>query len=169
MNILITSVGRRSYLVKYFKDKLGVDGKVFVSNSSSLTPAFNVADGHVVTPLIYSDEYIPFLMDYCKKNSINMIISLFDIDLYILSLNKEKFNEIGVDVIVSSSYFIKICNDKWLTYNYLNDNNFDTPKTYLSLDRMINDINKGIVSYPVIIKPRWGMGSLSIYEASNEE
>lgn len=168
MNILITSVGRRSYLVKYFKDALENKGYVYVSNSTDITPAFSCADGSIVTPLIYSDEYIPFLIDYCKKKSIKAIISLFDVDLYVLSCNRKKFEAIGVKVIVSDADFVKICNDKWLTYNYLLDNGFNVPKTYLSVKNVIDDIKKSIITYPIIIKPRWGMGSLSIYEADNE-
>lgn len=58
MNILLTSVGRRSYLVKYFKDALGTSGEIHVSNSSAITPAFIYADNITVTPLIYENEYI---------------------------------------------------------------------------------------------------------------
>ena len=39
MNILLTSVGRRSYLVKYFKEAVGENGEVHVSNSNTITPA----------------------------------------------------------------------------------------------------------------------------------
>lgn len=168
MNILITSVGRRSYIVKYFKNKLQNNGKVFVSNSSSLTPAFKVADEYTITPLIYSDEYIPFLLNYCINNNIKLIVSLFDIDLYILAINKDKFEKMGIKVIVSDSDLIKKCNDKWLTYKYLQLNKFNTPKTYLSLEKVKNDLTNNIINYPVILKPRWGMGSLSIYEAEND-
>lgn len=169
MNILITSVGRRSYIVEYFKEVLGNKGHVYVSNSTDISPAFNCAYKSVVTPLIYSQDYIPFLLNYCKENDIKLIISLFDVDLYILSLNKTKFQEIGVNVIVSHKDFIKKCNDKWLTYHYLKNKGFDVPRTYLNLSIALNDIKNNVINYPVIIKPRWGMGSLSIYTANNEE
>lgn len=169
MNILITSVGRRSYLVNYFKEALVGKGKVHVMNSSNISPAFNVADYAVVSPLIYSDNYISFLVDYCKKNDIKVLLSLFDIDLLVLSKNKEKFDEIGVKLICSDYGFIDICNDKWKTYNFLNDNGFNTPKTYLGKNHFLADVKSKKINYPVIIKPRWGMGSLSIYEADNEE
>jgi carbamoyl-phosphate synthase large subunit len=64
MNILLTSVGRRSYLVKYFKEALGKDGEVHVSNSIAITPSFIYADKSVVTPLIYENGYIPFLLNF---------------------------------------------------------------------------------------------------------
>lgn len=66
MNILLTSVGRRAYMVKYFKEVVGESGQVHVSNSDDKTVAFHYADKSVVTPLIYNSEYIPFLLKYCK-------------------------------------------------------------------------------------------------------
>ena len=168
MNILLTSVGRRSYLVKYFKEALGNNGEIHVSNSSSLTPAFSCADKHTVTPLIYDKNYIPFLLNYCENNSINAIISLFDIDLPILSENKQLFSDIGVNVIVSSKEVIDICNDKLKTYKFLISNGFNVPKTYVSLEDVFEALKKGRINYPLIIKPRWGMGSIGVYEAVND-
>ena len=169
MNILLTSVGRRGYLVQYFKEALNGNGKVFVSNSDANSPAFKYADAHVVSPLIYDNGYIDFLIDYCKKNNIEMLISLFDIDLYVLAKNKKRFEEIGVTVVVSDEEFIKVCNDKWLTYRYLSEKDIPTPKTYLSLENALSDISSNKLSFPLIVKPRWGMGSLEIFTADNEE
>lgn len=167
MNILITSVGRRSYLVNYFKKALGENGLVHVANSTDITPSFIYADKSVVTPLIYDKNYVPFLKKYCIENDINMIISLFDIDLYILAKHREEFRRMGIEVIVSDANFISICNDKWKTYNYLNNYGFNVPKTYIKLEDVIKDLDSGKINYPIIIKPRWGMGSLSIFTAEN--
>lgn len=168
INILLTSVGRRSYLVKYFKEALDDIGEVHVSNSSDISPAFLVADKSIVSPLIYDDKYIPFLLNYCKKNNINIIISLFDIDLYKLALNKDLFAKNGIRVIVSDADFVKICNDKWLTYLFLKENGFHVPRTYLNLNDVKDDLNKNNISYPIMLKPRWGMGSLSNYVVNND-
>jgi len=169
MNILLTSVGRRSYLVNYFKEALKGAGQIHVANSTDISPAFAVADKTIVTPLIYSDNYIPFLLEYCQSNAIDIIISLFDIDLPILSKNAYRFNEIGTKVIVSEENVIDICNDKWHTYNFCRENCINVPKTYINLEEAEQDICNGNLSFPLIIKPRWGMGSISIYEAENME
>ena len=169
MNILLTSVGRRSYLVQYFKDALKGKGKIFVSNSSSLTPAFQIADGSTITPLIYDDEYIPFLLEYCKKNHINAIISLFDIDLPILAKNKQLFKENNIEVIVSDSQVIDICNDKWKTYLFLKENDFNAPMTFLDIDATLKEIEAHRLNFPLFVKPRWGMGSISVFKAENKE
>lgn len=168
-NILFTSVGRRSYLVEYFKKELNGNGEVHVANSSAISPAFRVADHAVVVPLIYSKNYIPFLLDYCRNNDIKAMISLFDVDLMVLAKNKDKFKEIGVEVVVSDENVIDKCNDKWNTYNFLKDNGFEAPATYIDLNEALKDIECGKIDYPVIVKPRWGMGSIAVFEAENEE
>lgn len=168
MNILITSVGRRTYLVDYFKEALNGDGLVHVANSSDISPAFLAADRSVVTPIIYDDNYIPFLTDYCKKNEINAIISLFDIDLPVLAQNKDRFTEIGVQLVVSDYNVVDICNDKWKSYKFLSENGFNTPKTYLTILETKESLNNGDIHYPVIIKPRWGIGTMQIFEAEDD-
>lgn len=169
LNILLTSVGRRSYLVKYFKKAIGTNGLVHVANSSNISPAFQVADMSVVTPLIYDYNYIPFILQYCQNNKIDAVISLFDIDLPVLAKNRSQFDEIGVRLIVSSYDIVKTCNDKWLTYKFLTDNGFNVPKTFIDLNTLQNAIETECVSYPLIIKPRWGMGSIGVYQADNND
>lgn len=169
MNILLTSVGRRTYLVKYFQEAMKGIGEVHVSNSTSLTPVFSLTKHSVVTPLIYDGNYISFLLDYCNKNSISAIISLFDIDLPILAENKERFEKGGISVIVSSKEVVDICNDKWKTYLFCRDNGISVPKTYVSLDAAKKALETGELHYPVILKPRWGMGSIGIFTAENDD
>lgn len=169
MNILLTSVGRRSYLVNYFKKALNGEGEVHVMNSSKISPAFLVADKATVSPLIYDKAYIPFLLDYCNENDIKAIISCFDIDLPILAKNKDKCSQIGTTVIVADPAFIEVCNDKWKTYQFLTENGFFAPKTFIDLSEAISALQNGELQFPVMIKPRWGMGSIAVYEAETEE
>ncbi|MGN0157319.1 MAG: GNAT family N-acetyltransferase [Lachnospiraceae bacterium] len=169
INILLTSAGRRSYLVDYFKEILGDKGKVYVTNSTPISTAFERADESVISPLITTPDYIPFLLDYVKKQKIQAIIPLFDIDLPILAKAKEEFEKVGTRVIVSDPDVVDICNDKWKTYLFLKENGFQAPRTYLGMEEVQEEIAAGKLTYPIIIKPRWGMGSIAIYEADNEE
>ncbi len=168
MNVLLTSVGRRAYMVKYFKEVLGDSGQVHVCNSDDKTVAFHYADKSVISPLIYDDNYIPFLLDYCKENKIDILLSLFDIDLMVLARNKENFAAIGTRVIVSEPELIEICNDKWKTYLFLKENGFNVPKTYLSLQQVLRAVDSGEISYPIIVKPRFGCGSIAMSIAEDE-
>ena len=169
MNVMLTSVGRRAYMVKYFKEVLGNDGKVFVCNSDDKSIAFKYADEKVISPLIYDSNYIPFLLEYCKENRIDIVISLFDIDLLMLAKHKKQFKEIGTEVIVSDPSIVEVCNDKWKTYEFLTDNGFHTPMSFLDMNEVIEKISEGKLSYPIIVKPRYGCGSISVAIADNEE
>jgi carbamoyl-phosphate synthase large subunit len=155
-------------MVNYFKDALAGIGKVHAANSTE-TYAMKKADKSVISPLIYDDNYIDFILEYCHKYNIKAVISLFDIDLPILAKNKEKFAEQGIKIVVSNLKFIEICNDKWLTYNFLRENGFNTPRTFLEIDEVFDLINRNSIVFPLIIKPRWGMGSIGIFQADNIE
>ena len=168
MNILLTSVGRRTYMVNYFKEALNGIGLVHAANSTE-TYSISVADKSVIKPLIYDENYIEFLLHYCLENNIKVVISLFDIDLPVLAKNKARFAEHGISVIVSDFEFVQICNDKWLTYNYLRENGFSTPISFLTVQDTLDAIVNNEINFPLINKPRWGMGSIGIFQADNEE
>lgn len=169
MNVMLTSVGRRAYMVKYFKEVLGTDGKVYVCNSDNKSIAFKYADEKVISPLIYDESYIPFLIDYCQKNAIDIVISLFDIDLLMLARHKKEFEEVGTRVIVSEPQIVEVCNDKWKTYSFLKDNGFNAPLSFLKMAEVIDKIAVGELSYPIVVKPRYGCGSISVAIAHDEE
>ena len=169
MNVLLTSAGRRAYMVKYFKEALQGNGSVHAGNSDRISVAFKYADKTVVTPLIYDAGYIPFLLEYCKRNRIDLLISLFDMDLLMLAKHKKEFEEAGTKVIVSDPAIIEICNDKWKTFEFLASNGFHTPRSFLRLDNVLDAIREGELQYPIVVKPRFGCGSLSVETAYDEE
>lgn len=166
MNVLLTSAGRRTYLIDYFKEALGKGGKVYASNSI-YTYSLGQADGYTLTPQIYDDGYIDYLIEYCKDNSIEVVISLFDIDLPVLAAAKERFLKAGVNVIVSAPEVISICNDKWKTYLFLKQIGLRCPKTFVDLESAQTALDTGDITYPLFIKPRWGMGSIGVYKVED--
>lgn len=168
MNILITSVGRRGYMIEYFKKVVGATGKIFVSNSVE-TSAMSKADEFVISPNIYESSYVDFVLKYCKSKDISFVISLFDIDLPVLSKNKKFFADNGITILLSDYDFVSVCNDKWATYNFLKANEIKTAKTYLSIETCVSAIEREEIMFPIILKPRWGMGSIGVFEAENEE
>ena len=166
MNILITSAGRRSYLVRYFKEAVGENGKVFVSNSI-FTPTLLAGDGYTLTPSIYDDGYISFLLEYCRKNEITALISLFDIDLPVLAANRSRFEEAGIRLLVSEESFVRVCNDKYQTSLFFARNGIPAPRTFVSVSEVLDNLSSGSLRFPLILKPRFGMGSIGIYRAEN--
>lgn len=168
MNLLLTSVGRRTYMIKYFKSALQGKGKVFASNSI-YTYTLKEADEFVLSPQIYDEEYVNFLIKYCKEKNISAIISLFDIDLPILSKNKALFDKENIKLIVSDYKVTQICNDKWETYKFLKGIGLKQPATFISINEVKRELSDGKLQFPLFIKPRWGMGSIGIYKIDNAE
>ena len=115
MNILFTCVGRRSYLLKYFKENLSIIDKIIATDMQSSAPALQVADVKILVPEVYNPKYIDILLDICKEHKIDALISLNDLELPILAENKTKFEKQGVRVIVSDSNVIDIAFDKYKT------------------------------------------------------
>lgn len=167
MNIILTSVGRRTYMVEYFKKALGGNGLVYASNSID-TYTLHQADDYVITPQIYDDNYVAFLLSYCKKHSISALISLFDIDLPILSRNKSLFEQAGIRLVISDYPVTQICNDKWQTYQFLSAIGIRQTPTFINLSEAKSALANGKLSFPLFIKPRWGMGSIGIYKIETD-
>lgn len=167
LNILITSVGRRSYIVNYFKKELEGLGKVHTCNST-YTLGMQAADSYFIAPAIYSDSYIDTILDYCAKNNISAVLSLFDIDLLVLAKNEKRFKDAGIELILAPERFVSLCNDKYKTAQFAKSLGLNTPKTYKNIDEVLDAISENKIQFPIIIKPRWGMASMGIYTAYNE-
>lgn len=153
-------------MINYFRKALNRKGLIHAGNSE-WSIAMQCADKAIVTPMIYDSTYISFLLEYCINHQISLIVPLFDIDLPILAQNKQLFKDNGITLVISDFNFTQICNDKWNTYHFLKNKGFNVPETYLNIEECHNDLNRGKISFPIIIKPRWGMGSIGIYEAEN--
>ena len=76
MTILLTSVGRRCYLVEYFQQALAGQGRVVCVNSEPLTSGMAAADRRYTVPRIDSDAYIPCLLEICQQEEIGLMLSL---------------------------------------------------------------------------------------------
>jgi carbamoyl-phosphate synthase large subunit len=170
MNVLLTSVGRRNYLIDYFKEAVEpYGGKVFAVNSHENAPALYVADEFRLAPPINSEDYISFLLNFCLEKKIELIVPLLDNDLPVLAQAKRQFSEVGVYVLVADLNLAKLANDKFLTSLFLKQEGFETVGNYCDFDSFLYAKESGEIDFPVIIKPRWGMASLSVYLAKNEE
>lgn len=162
MNILFSCAGRRRYLLKYFKDILSNDDKIIATDMQYTAPALSVADIVEIVPAVYANDYINILKGICLKHKVDAIISLNDLELPILSEVKDEFEKIGTTIIVSSPDIIETCFDKYKTAQFINSIGLNSPLTFINLDDAINAICKKKLQFPLIIKPRWGSGSIGI-------
>lgn len=162
MNILFTCAGRRTYLLKYFKENMSAEDKVVATDMQLSAPALQAADVKLQVPAVYDPKYIDITLNICKEQKINALISLNDLELPILAENKAKFEALGVTVIVSDSEVIDIAFDKYKTAQWVESIGLNAPKTYVTLASAKEALAKGEIAFPLFMKPRWGSGSIGL-------
>lgn len=167
MNILFTCAGRRTYLLKYFKEQLGPEGKIIGADMQLTAPALSAADVKVLVPAVYDERYVDALIEICETQKVDVLISLNDLELPILAEKNELFKAVGVTLLVSSPEVIDICFDKLKTSQYIESIGLRSPKTFSSLESAIAALQSGIIQFPLVIKPRWGSASIGIEFVDN--
>jgi len=162
MNILFTCAGRRTYLLKYFKENMSAEDKVVATDMQLSAPALQAADVKLQVPAVYDPKYIDITLNICKEQKIDALISLNDLELPILAENKAKFEALGVTVIVSDPEVIDIAFDKYKTAQWVESIGLNAPKTYVTLASAKEALAKGEIAFPLFMKPRWGSGSIGL-------
>ncbi len=162
MNILFTCAGRRHYLLQFFKEALAGGGKIIGADMQLSAPAFAMADVTYIVPAVYAENYTEKILEICKAEKVDAVISLNDLELPVLAAAREKFESIGVKIIVSSDAVIDICFDKWKTFKFGESIGLNQPKTYLTLDDAKAALASGEIDFPLVVKPRWGSASIGI-------
>jgi len=169
MNILFTCAGRRTYLLKYFKENMQEDDKIVATDMQLSAPALQAADIKLQVPAVYEKSYVDITLKICQDYQIDALISLNDLELPILAEQKQRFKELGVTVIVSEPQVIDIAFDKYKTAQWVENLGLNAPKTYVRLEDAKAALANGEVSFPLFLKPRWGSGSIGLETVEDME
>src|SRR5690606_39789094 len=70
--------------------------------------------------------------------------------------------DLSAKVIVSDSSVIDICFDKIKTRDFLASIGLNTPQTFTNYNQALLAIKKGQLTFPLVLKPRWGSASIGI-------
>ena len=165
INILFTGVGRRIELIQAFRTAalvLNKDIRIFGADITKTAPALAYCDDIKIVKPMNDPEYINSLLKICKDEKITIIIPTIDTDLLILSQNINKFEEIGVKVLISRPDKILICRDKNNTSQFFVDCGLSAPMP-------VNDWQKYDGNFPAFIKPKDGSSSINAYKVNNAE
>lgn len=167
LNVLFSSVGRRVELVKAFREasnELKIKSKLIGVDMDELAPALNFVDKKYKVPKLSSEEFIPQIIEICKKENVAIIIPTLDTELSLYSKNKELIqNECGAKVMVSDENVISIIRNKVKTYEFLKENNFSVPKLIKE-----KDVQDKEYKFPLFIKPLDGSSSINNFKINNE-
>lgn len=169
MNFLILAAGTRNKIVQYFRKTLMGSGTVVATDASSLGPAIYDADRHYIVPAITAPGYIDRILDICKKEKIDGVLSLIDPELSLLAENADRFKAIGTTVIGSSYALCEMSLDKMQMYNWLTEHGYSCARSWMDKDAFYAAIETGEVSYPVFVKPYRGSASISISKVYDKQ
>jgi carbamoyl-phosphate synthase large subunit len=169
VNILLSCTGRRNYLVDYFRSALRGAGLVIAVDADRLAPALHAADVAIQVPPVASSEYWPTMLEICRRWEVRLLVSLNDYELLPLARRREQFAEVGTIVVTSDPAKIDICLDKWRTYSWLLATGLPTPRTYPTYESTAKALVAGVVELPLVVKPRWGSGSVGIQFVQTED
>lgn len=160
MNILILSAGTRNKIVQYFRQT--IDGKVVATDMQLIAPAIYEADAYYQVPRITAPGYIDIILDICKKEEINAVLSLIDPELNLLAKNADRFKDLGVQIIGSDFALCERALDKMQMYDWLKEHGYPCAKSYDDIQAFCLDQQKGLIDFPVFVKPVRGSASIAI-------
>lgn len=165
IHILVTGVGRRVELMQAFRQaalNLNIDLKIYGADMAGTAPALAYCNYIRRVCSMKDSEYISQILEICKKDDIDLVMPTIDTDLLVLSQNVNKFDEIGVKVLISKEDKILICRDKNNTGEFFESCGVKAPKTF-------NDFRKYDRDFPCFIKPKDGSSSINAFKVENEE
>lgn len=168
-NILILSAGTRNKIVQYFRRALGGKGTVVATDMSTLAPAIYEADRYYIVPRMTAPGYIEVILDICKKESITGVLSLIDPELSLLAEHRADFEAVGTTVIGSSYELCEMSLDKFQMYTWLAEHGYPCARSYMDKNAFCEDVDAGLISFPVFVKPARGSASISISKVYDQE
>ncbi len=168
-NILFTNVGRRATLLQFCKKSLGNNVKIIATDNWSVAPALFFADKYYLTPKFSDINYIDKIFEICELENIHAITSLFDEDICVLSKYKADFEKRGILPLMPDKKTADLCLDKYLMYEYLEENGIPVVPTYNNLDAFNTALKNKEINFPVFIKPRTGCGSIGAKKINSFE
>ena len=167
MNILMCSVGRRGELLKDFKKSMSEGSKIVATDLSPYAPALYFADKQYLVPRIDDPSYIDTIINICKEEKIDAITTFIDPEIEILAKNRNRFSELGVEVLTPYEETANLCFDKYKMFKKLSECGIPTVMTWGTIEEFNASRDAGIVDFPVFIKPRTGSGSVGARKVCN--
>ena len=162
VNILILSAGTRNKVVQYFRKAFGPEGRVVATDAQAVAPALYEADAHYVVPRISEPGYLDRILDICREEHINGVLSLIDPELSLLAENQGRFSEIGVTIIGSAYELCERALDKMQMFCWLTEHGYRCARSWDNTETFRTALGSGEVAFPVFVKPIRGSASIAI-------
>lgn len=162
LNVLITAASRRVPLIRAFQHalrELGLRGAVLVTDVNELSPGVHVADQAFQVPLATDPGYLDAIESVCRGERIRLLVPTIDDELPLFGSARQRFERIGTRVVASDGLTARVCDDKFLTCQYLASHGIPVAQSFLP------HALPAALRFPVFVKPRIGRGSVGAFTA----
>lgn len=160
MNVLISSAGRRVALVQIFRDalsRIAPGSRVVAADMTRYASAFHAADDAFLVPRCTSPDFIPTVIDACRRREIGLIVPTIDPELPVYANAREELRAAGIEVSVPGPLTVRIGGDKVHTHAWLTAQGLPTVRQQLASAPLPEDW-----AFPCIVKPRAGSSAIGV-------
>lgn len=127
-------------------------------------------DTSYVGPWAKDPAFVPWLVELCRKETIDAVLSGAEPVLAVLAHHREAVEEAtDATVIVSTPRVEAIASDKLRTCMWLKEHGFDTPAYAASEDVESLRALRDACGYPLVAKPRVGGGARGLFLVENDD
>ncbi|MBO4456361.1 MAG: ATP-grasp domain-containing protein [Butyrivibrio sp.] len=160
-NVLVTAIGTitSTNIVRELKKTgdfflFGAD----INNAEEIVTSLDVGR-YFRFPLIDRENYLSYVLDFCKENSIEYYFASLDIEVDIISAHREEFESIGTKLCVPDYEFVKTCHYKDVFTDWINSNFPEIAiKSYKDFGAVKED------DYPIFTKPIEGVAGKDCFK-----
>ena len=135
--------------------------KLICADSDPFAASFKEADRFQVLPLFLDSNCLQSLLEICKAEKVSALVPLTNKAIEFMADHRNELEVDGRRLWIPQNSVIEICHDKWKLFEFLIDEEFDTPLTFLP--------GKIESPFPLIAKPRRGEGSKDVFVLENSE
>jgi carbamoyl-phosphate synthase large subunit len=146
-------------------DALGLNTRIVAVDRNRATAAMHAADSSYVVPDCRSLDFVPALLDICRREHVTLVVPTIDTELPVLSQAAQEFAANGTVVAVSGENTIKIAGNKIDTHRWLTSEGFPTVR---QVTAEVARSERDAWPYPLIVKPAAGSASMGVRVATDD-
>jgi carbamoyl-phosphate synthase large subunit len=169
MNLLFSCIGKRGYIARLFREHLAPGDRIIGTSNTRWTSGFAACDAGHLMPPIADPGYPDAVLDLCRRERIDGLLSFFDMDVHRLSGFKDELTRMGIKCFIPGREAADISFDKVRTCEFLEQHGIPTARTFTSLQAVREALRNGEIAFPLFVKPRCGFGSRNTFKAENDQ
>jgi carbamoyl-phosphate synthase large subunit len=100
---------------------------------------------------------------------VGLVVPALEPELPLLAEHRGRFTRLGALPLISSGEVVSRCHDKLEAARLLESCGLRAPRTFATLEAAREALANGEVSFPLVIKPRWGVSSIGLQVVEDGE